>query len=115
MPALTKQDLKVVGQQDLTFTTLDGANDEFTFTGQAHEYLIVRNPTGGTINATLIGAQAPATVECDGIGTVSVTAEPLDLLTTEDKTLYLNEISTKLQGLTTITGGTGLEVAWVET
>lgn len=113
MPALVLQDLAVIGQQDLTYTTLDGL-DTFVYEGKAKEALLVRNPTGGAINATLIGDGAPTTVNCDFIGTVSVTPEPLDLATTEDKTLYLNAIQTKLKGTTTITSGTGLEVAWVK-
>ena len=113
MPLLTVQDLEVTGQNDITFTTLDNS-DTFVFTTSASQLLLIRNPTVSTINATLIGDGAPANVTCQGIGEVTVTAEAIDILTTADATLYLNAIATKLKGTSAITGGLGLEVAFVQ-
>lgn len=113
MPALTAQDLYQSGQVDVVYTTLDGT-DTFTYAGRDKELLLVRNTTGATINATLIGDEAPAEASCQGLGDMAVTPEALDVLDGEDASLYLNVIATKLAGVVTITGGTGLEVAHVK-
>jgi hypothetical protein len=111
MPALDLIDLKVTAQKDLTYQVLD-SSDTFTFSANTNQLLLVRNTTGGAVNATFIGADAPSTVVCQGVGDVAVTAEVIDFAADGDATFYLNAISTKLQGGVTITGGAGLEVVW---
>lgn len=113
MPVITNQDINKLDQVDITYTTLDGT-DTFTYgNGVKNQMLLLRNGTGGTLAGTFIGDGAPATITCPGVGEVTVTPEDFSVADGGDASFSLNLIATKLSGVVTITGGTGLEAALV--
>lgn len=113
MPLLTVQNLKVVSQKKVNFKTLDD-NDSFVFSPSNTQLLLIRNNTGAEVNATIIGDESLDSVTCQGVGLVSVEEEPIDVEDGGDASLYLNAIPAKLRGTVEITGGAGLEVAFVQ-
>lgn len=113
MPALTAVDIKTPGNTGITFATLDGATDTFTASQAGNESLLLTNPTGGNITCTLTGADAPATVFCQGVGTVAVTPESVTVNAGETVSVYISSLRTKLLGEVTIGTGTGLEAALI--
>lgn len=113
MPALTAVNIKKPGSTGITFSTLDGATDTLTVSQSGNESLILTNPTGGNITCTLTGADAPATVFCQGVGTIAVSPESITVNAGETESVYLSSLRTKLAGEVTIATGTGLEAALI--
>lgn len=112
MPALTAVNIKTSGDTAVSRTTLDGA-DTFTVSQTENQSLIVENDTGASITFTMIGASAPATYFCQGVGNVAVAAESVTVADGAVTSIYLSPLRIKLAGGTTITGGTGLKVMLV--
>ena len=111
MPLLTEQDLATNDQQTVTYTLLDGSDTFVVPSGKS--YLLTRNPTVSTVNATMIGDEAPVTHNCPGFGTQTTSPVNIDVLADEDVSHYLSALTGVLDGTVTITGGTGLEVALI--
>ena len=109
MPALIATLIKQSGNIPITYTTLDGTTDTLEVSLSSNQSLMLTNPTGGAITFTMIGADAPATTFCAGVGTVPVTAESVTVDPSDSVSVYLSSLRTKLAGEVTITGGTGLE------
>lgn len=112
MPALTAVLIKQSGNTPANFTLLDGS-DTFTVSQSANQSLILTNPTEGAITLTMIGADAPTTTFCTGVGAVPVTPESVTVDPSDTVSVYLSSLRTKLNGEVTITDGTGLEALQV--
>ena len=110
MATLTAQDINVIGKVDLVMTTLAAA-DDFTFNSIKNEWLLLENTTASPVTVSMLGADSPATVVCDGIGTVTVVAETVEVPANSNVMYKLNSIGTKLKGVTALTGGVGVEAA----
>jgi len=110
MATLTAQDINVIGKVDLAMTTLTAA-DDFTFSEIKNEWLLLENTTGAPVTVSMLGADAPATIVCSGIGTVTVVAEEGEGPANANVMYKLNSIGTKLKGVTALTGGVGVEAA----
>jgi hypothetical protein len=107
MPALTVVNIKQSGNTPVSEVVLDGA-DTFSVSKSNNESLILKNGTGGDLTITMIGADAPATVFCQGVGTVTVSPESVAVTDGASVSVYLSSLREKLAGEVTITGGTGL-------
>ena len=110
MPALTVVNIKKPGNTGITIETLDGS-DTFSISATGNESLILTNPTGADITCTLTGTSAPATVFCDGVGTIAVSPESVTVAAGETESVYLSSLSKKLAGGVTIGSGAGLEAS----
>lgn len=97
-----------------TPTVLDGS-DTFTYKGNG-AILVLHNPTGGSLSPILDGANG-TTVECQGVGDIDVSGgtDTFGAIGAgATKALKLSRKSEYLRGVTTITGGTGLEATLIE-
>jgi len=112
MPAFTSVLIKTPGNTGLDFVTLNGT-DTFTADQINNQSLILKNPTASPIAITMIGDDAPATFRCGEIGVVTVAAEAVTVPANDAVSVYLSDLRVKLKGVTTITGGTGLEALLV--
>lgn len=96
-------------QRTLTETTLTGTADTFTYNRGNGDWLQLRNPTGGGIAPTIVGASAglvsggnvKPTDASTGFAIASIAAGAT-------KVIFLDDIGGYLAGAITITGGTGL-------
>lgn len=113
MPAILNASIKTPGDTAITLTTLDGTTDTFTASQINSQSLLVVNPTVSPVTFTMIGDKAPATVRCDNIGEVAVTAESVTVPASGLVSVYLADLRTKLSGETSISGGAGLEAVIV--
>ncbi len=106
MPAIVPTSMQGSGMRTLTETTLNGSD---TFTYQAGDVLILRNPTGGTITPTLDGAGG-TTVPVDGLGDITVSSglALAGIPAGAARVIPLDTIRFYLQGVTSILTGTGL-------
>ena len=90
-------------------TTLT-ASDTLPYAAGSGQVLILRNPTGGALSPLIDGADG-TTINFPGVPAVSVAggyAVGSIAATTGEVAIPLDTISGYLQGVVTITGGTGL-------
>ena len=104
------------GQRTLTFTTLTGTADTFTYNAAKNPVLVIFNDTGGALSPIIDGADAPAALPVKGYGAVDLTAGYAvgSIADGVTKVIPLASIDQFLKGAIAITGGTGLEVALME-
>lgn len=96
----------VAGPFTAALTTLT-SSDTITYNAGRKQLLVVRNPTGGTLNLNIDGADG-TTVNVPGIGSVSVASGlTIAIPTLEVRAVVLSTISEYLKGVVTLTGGTG--------
>lgn len=108
MANLTNTSIKAGGVITPTENTLT-ASDVLTWDGNtAGAILLLRNPTGGALSPSIAGSNS-ATVAVPGVGPVSV--NPLavgSIAAGASRVIPLDSRREFLQGVITITGGTGL-------
>lgn len=108
MAALTQTESRVVGIITVTEQTLT-ASDTLTYTPARKQLLVLRNDTAGVLTATIDGADGTS-VTVDGLGSVSVAAGfAVAVPANSVRAVVLNTISAYLQGVVSVTGGTGLK------
>lgn len=114
MAAITATSMGGSGARVVTRTTL-GASDTFTYNASRNPILILDNVTAGALTPNIAGA-AGTTVPVKGVGSVSV-ASGLTLASIAAGAcvaIPLESISAYLQGVITITGGTGIKASLLE-
>lgn len=114
MAALNKTTFNAVGAVTITVNTLS-ASDTFTYDPNFRTWIILRNATAGALTPNLDGA-AGTTVGVAGLGLVSVAAGFTVPSIAAGVTVIIDaaNIAAYLQGVTTITGGTGIIASIVE-
>jgi hypothetical protein len=114
MAAITGTSIRGVGAQAATITTL-GASDTLTYNAGKSPILILDNVTGGALTPNIDG-DGGTTLESDELGSVDVSGG-LTLASIgagDTVALRLNTINAYLQGIVTVTGGTGIEAILLE-
>lgn len=110
MAAITSID---AGQAD-AFTANEqtlSADDTITINASKKQLLLLRNPTGGTLTATIDG-DGGTSVIVPGLGSVSVAAgKAIAVPTLETRAVVLNTISAYTKGVVHITGASGMKVS----
>jgi hypothetical protein len=90
-----------------TGTTL-GSDDTITFSPSKRQLLVLTNPTGSTVTATIDG-DGGTTVNAPGIGPVTVSGGlAIPVAAGVSKAVVLSAISAYCKGVVHITGGTGI-------
>lgn len=104
------------GQRTLTFTTLTGTADVFTYNASRNPVLVIRNETGSPVSPVIDGAGASAAFPVAGVGSIDLTAGYTvgSIADGVTKAIPLASIAQYLKGVISITSGTGLEVALME-
>lgn len=107
MAALTNS-TAVAGAFTPTENTLT-SSDTLTFDQTKKQLLLLRNPTGGSLTATIDG-DGGTTVAVDGLGAVSV-ASGLGIAVPagETRAVVLSSIRHYLSGTVTVTGASGMK------
>lgn len=102
------------GAREVTVTTL-GASDTLTYNASRNPVLVLNNVSGGALTPNIDGA-AGTTVPVAGIGNVSVATgyTTPSIADGEVFAIPLKSISAYLQGVVTVTGGTGIEAYILE-
>lgn len=105
MPAIVPTSMQGPGMRTLTETTLTASD---TFSYQAGDILLLRNPTGGALSITLDGAGG-VSWPVDGAPDINTTAglALASIPTLGARVIPLDTIRAYLLGVTTVTGGTG--------
>ncbi len=99
----------VIGAFSSTESTLT-SSDTITVAPAKLQLLSLRNATAGALTVVIDGADG-TTVSIPGYGTVSVASGySISLAAGEQKAVILSTISMFLQGVVTITGGTGAKI-----
>lgn len=114
MAAITATNIQAAGANVVTRTTL-GSSDTLTYNQYSKAILVLDNITGGALTPNIDGAGG-STVPVSGIGNVSV-ASGLTLASIGAGVcvaISLDSISKYLQGVVTITGGTGMKAHILE-
>lgn len=114
MAAITPTSMDGPGARVVSRTTL-GASDTLTYDPRAKAILILDNVTGGALSPVIDGAGG-STVPVAGIGSVNVAsgyAVP-SIAAGAMVAIPLNSISAYLQGVITITLGTGIKASILE-
>jgi hypothetical protein len=108
MAAITSIDAGQVGAFAAAEATLS-ADDTITFNAAKKQLLLLRNPTGGAITATIDG-DGGTTVTVPGLGAVDVSAgKAIAVGAGLSVAVVLGTISAYCKGNVHITGGTGLK------
>jgi hypothetical protein len=108
MAAITSINASQQGAFASTASTLT-ADDTITFTPTRKQLLVLSNPTGGALTATLDGA-AGTTVNAPGIGPVSVAGGlAIPVPAGDSKSVILSTVSAYCQGVVHLTGGAGIK------
>ena len=103
------------GAKTVTETTLNGSSDTFTYNAARNPVLVLRNPTGGAITATIDGNGA-TTVAVGGVGNVDISGgySTGSIGAGAAKAIDLATISKYLAGTIAIGSGTGLVCSLLE-
>lgn len=109
MATIAATSLSGPGERLVTETTLTGTADTFTYVQSARQILVLRNPTAGAITPVIDGDGASSVVR-DGVGTIDVSGgySVGAIAAGAVLAIPLDTISSYLQGVISITGGTGL-------
>ena len=109
MAVITATSMTSSGSRTLSVTTL-GSSDTMTYTKGA--ILILDNVTAGALTPLLDGADG-TTVQVAGIGAVSVAAGYTvpSIAAGARAVIPLDTISAYLQGVVTVTGGSGIKAS----
>lgn len=110
MATIVKTDLARGDSAALEFTALTGT-DDFVYSNQSNEILIMENTTGSDVVVTIDG-DGSSTVNCPGVGDIDVSAGiALTVTANSFEQIQLSSISAYLQGTIAVTGGTGVSAA----
>ena len=114
MSAIPATSLDGLGSRTVSRLTL-GSSDTLTFNTSKKPVLLLDNVTGGALTPNIDGA-AGTTVPVSGIGNVDVSGGyPVPSIPAGAMVaIPLNSISKYLQGVITITGGTGIKASILE-
>ena len=101
------------GGATLTETTLDGSSDTFSYTSGKGRVLILRNPTGSPISATIDG-NGGTTVATSNLGSVDVSGGYAvgSIAAGAAHVINLDSIASYLTGTIAITSGSGLVASY---
>lgn len=114
MAAIAATSMTGQGARTVTRTTLS-SSDTFTYNASRNPVLILDNVTAGALTPNIDGAGG-TTVPVSGLGSVSV-ASGLTLASIAAGAcvaIPLSTISAYLQGVITVTGGTGIKATLLE-
>ena len=107
MAAIPSIDATQVGAFAAAITTLS-ADDTITFDAKKKQLLVLRNTTGGALNATIDGSTG-TTVSVPGIGSVDVSGGlAIVVAAGASKAVLLSTIKHYCQGVVHITGAANL-------
>lgn len=107
MTAIASIDATQQGAFAAALATL-GADDTITFNANKKQLLVLRNPTGGSLTATLDGSTG-TTVNAPGIGPVDVSAGLAIVIAAGlSKAVVLSTVNAYCQGVVHLTGGAGI-------
>lgn len=109
MPAIATTTLLGVGSRAKARTTLGASGNALSYVAGAGDFLVLHNPTAGSLSPTIIG-NAATNVDVQGLGNVNVAAGlALGAIAAGNEVLIpLDTIGHYLKGTIDITGGTGL-------
>lgn len=110
MPALTSTSLRAGGVITPTENTLT-SSDTFTWDPTVPgAVLVLRNGTGGSLSPTITGSTASAAIPVKGFGSVSAAGGLAvgSIAAGATRVIPLDSRREFLQGVITITGGTGI-------
>ena len=113
MPEITAQKIRNDAATTLTLTTLNGTTDTFEANGAILQSLLLVNTTASPIVLSMIGDAAPATYKALGYPSETVTALSVTVQANATVTQYVNAAANVLSGVTTITGGVGIDAALI--
>jgi hypothetical protein len=107
MAAIASINAAQAGAFAAALTTLS-ASDTITYSASRKQLLVLRNPTGGTLNLTIDG-DGGTSVAVDGIGSVSVSSGlTIAVPASESRAVVLSTIRHYLQGVVTLSGASGM-------
>lgn len=107
MAAIASIDASQIGPFAAALATLT-ADDTITFNARKKQLLVLRNPTGGTLTATVDGSTG-TTVAVQGIGQVDVSGgKAIAVGAGLSVAVVLSTISEYCKGIVHLTGGAGL-------
>lgn len=114
MSVITATNAQGPGQHTISETTL-GASDTLVFNPDKNPLLILNNGTAGALTPLIVGADS-GTIGVPGFGNVDASVgELLSSVGIGDVVVIaLNTISTKIQGVVTITGGDAMVAQLLE-
>lgn len=109
MAALTSTSIRAGGVVSTTENTLT-ASDTFTWNAQIPgAILILRNGTAGALSPIITGSLASTAVPVSGYGTVSAASLAVGSIPAgQSRVIPLDSRREFLQGVITVTGGTGI-------
>lgn len=109
MAALTSTSIRAGGVVSTTENTLT-ASDTFTWNAQIPgAILVLRNGTAGALSPVITGSLASAAIPVSGYGTVSAASLAVGSIPAgQSRVIPLDSRREFLQGVITITGGTGI-------
>ncbi len=110
MPALNSTSIRAGGVVSTTENTLT-ASDTFTWNAQIPgAILILRNGTAGALSPVITGSLAGTAIPVNGFGTVSAAAGIAvgSIPAGQSRVIPLDSRREFLQGVITVTGGTGI-------
>jgi hypothetical protein len=109
MAAITSISVVETGDASAALTTLT-ADDTITFNAAKKQLLVLRNPTGGGLTATIDGDGGTSVVK-PGVGTVTVSGGyAITVGAGLSRYIVLKAISDYCQGVVHITGASGMIV-----
>ena len=74
-----------------------------------------KDPTGGALSPVITGSLASAAIDVDGYGTVNAVGYPVGSIPAgQARVIPLDSIKRWLEGVVTITGGTGLVASFLK-
>jgi hypothetical protein len=107
MAAIAPIEGSVQGPFTATGTVLS-ADDTITFDAKRRQLLVLNNPTGGALTATIDG-DGGTSVVAPGVGSVSVSAGlAIAVPAGQSRAVQLATVSAYCQGVVHLTGGAGL-------
>lgn len=112
MATITATSMAGSGKRALTYTSLTGTADTFTYDNGANQSLVLYNDTGGALTPVIDGSGA-STVAVVGVGSVDISGGYSVGSVSAGATVIipLNSIAQYLAGTIAITGATGIEAA----
>jgi len=115
MAVITITSMQGIGQKDVAITTL-GASDTFTYKQGTNATLILNNVSGGPLTPLIVGDGAPSAYPVNGAGTIDLTGGELlaSIPDGDEVAIKLDTIALYLEGVITLTGGTGIKASLLQ-
>jgi hypothetical protein len=109
MPAITPTSMTGFGVRVMAETTMTASDTIAYDKGNPGSILILRNPTGGALSPVITGSLANTAIPVSRYGTVSAASLAVGSIAAgAARVIPLDSIGEYLEGVVTITGGTGL-------